>query len=129
MLKLVLNVKYWLLLSFLTASEFYNLGHIKGNVWVKKVNHYCNLSCLFWLRRYYKGALTQKRLFFSALYYFQIWFSCQLKKSKQTFNTKFVIWHTVKMTWTGNWKKMFILWLIKNFTTLSWVKSVTNEGN
>ena len=30
MLKLVLNVKYLLLLSFLTAVEFYNLGHIQG---------------------------------------------------------------------------------------------------
>ena len=28
MLKLVLNVKYLLLLSFSTADEFYNLGHI-----------------------------------------------------------------------------------------------------
>ena len=38
--------------------------------------------------RYYKGASTQKRL-----YYFQICFSCRLKKSKQTFITKFVIRH------------------------------------
>ena len=30
MLKLVLNVKYLLLLSFLTVTEFYNLGHIQG---------------------------------------------------------------------------------------------------
>ena len=30
MLKLVFNVKYLLLLSFLTAAEFYNLGHILG---------------------------------------------------------------------------------------------------
>ena len=30
MSKLVLNVKYLLLLSFLTATEFYNLGHIQG---------------------------------------------------------------------------------------------------
>ena len=30
MSKLVLNVKYLLLLSFLTVSEFYNLGHIQG---------------------------------------------------------------------------------------------------
>ena len=30
MSKLVLNVKYLLLLSFLTAAEFYNLGHIQG---------------------------------------------------------------------------------------------------
>ena len=30
MLKLVLNVKYLSLLSFLTAAEFYNLGHIQG---------------------------------------------------------------------------------------------------
>ena len=37
-----LNVKYLLLLSYLTAAEFYNLGHIQG---------------------YYQGALTQKRQF------------------------------------------------------------------
>ena len=30
MSNLVLNVKYLLLLSFLTAAEFYNLGHIQG---------------------------------------------------------------------------------------------------
>ena len=30
MSKLVLNVKYLLLLSFLTAAKFYNLGHIQG---------------------------------------------------------------------------------------------------
>ena len=30
MLKLVLNVNYLLLLSFLTAAEFYNLGYIQG---------------------------------------------------------------------------------------------------
>ena len=30
MLKLVLNVKYLLFLSFLTAAEFCNLGHIQG---------------------------------------------------------------------------------------------------
>ena len=30
MLKLVLNVKYLLLLYFLTAAEFYHLGHIQG---------------------------------------------------------------------------------------------------
>jgi len=40
MLKLVLNVEY-LLLSFLTAAKFYNLGHIQGIIT--------------------KGALTQKR--------------------------------------------------------------------
>ena len=33
--KLVLNVKYLLLLSFLTAAEFYNLGHIQG---IKRVH-------------------------------------------------------------------------------------------
>ena len=43
MKKLVLDVKYLLLLSFLTAAEFYNLGHIQGIT--------------------YKGALTQKRSF------------------------------------------------------------------
>ena len=41
MAKLVLNVKYLLLLSFLTLPEFYNLGPIQGIT--------------------YKGALTQKR--------------------------------------------------------------------
>ena len=30
MSKLVLNVKYLLLLSFLTVAKFYNLGHIQG---------------------------------------------------------------------------------------------------
>ena len=30
MLKLVLNVKYLLLLSFLTAAKFYNYGHAQG---------------------------------------------------------------------------------------------------
>ena len=49
MTKLVLNVKYLLLLSFLTMTKFYNLGHIQGIIT-------------------YKGALTQK----SDLYYFQI---------------------------------------------------------
>ena len=33
MLKLELNVKYLLLLSFLTAAEFYNLGHIQDIKW------------------------------------------------------------------------------------------------
>ena len=32
--------------------------------------------------RYYKGALTQE-IIFSDLYYFQIWFSCRLKKSNK----------------------------------------------
>ena len=43
MSKLVLNVKYLLLLSFLTSAEFYNLGHIQGII--------------------FTGALTQKRSF------------------------------------------------------------------
>ena len=30
MSKLILNVKYLVLLSFLTVVEFYNLGHIQG---------------------------------------------------------------------------------------------------
>ena len=34
-LKLVLNVKYFLLLSFLTAARFYNFGHIQG---IKRVH-------------------------------------------------------------------------------------------
>ena len=40
MMKLVLNVKYLLLLPFLTEAEFYNFGHIQGV--------------------YYKGAQSQK---------------------------------------------------------------------
>ena len=39
-----IGVKYLLLLSFLTAAKFYNLGHIQGTY-------------------YYMGALTQKRSF------------------------------------------------------------------
>ena len=35
MSKLVLNVKYLLLLSFLTAAEFYNLGHIQSIIRVQ----------------------------------------------------------------------------------------------
>ena len=40
--KLVLNVKYFLLLFFLTAAEFYNLGHIQGikSVRYLKRNHF-----------------------------------------------------------------------------------------
>ena len=49
--------------------------------------------------RYYKGALTQKRSFLvNCTTFDQIYFSCWLKKSKQTFNTKFVIRHSVQMT-------------------------------
>ena len=36
MSKLVLNVKYLLLLSFLTAVEFYNLRHIQGITRLKR---------------------------------------------------------------------------------------------
>ena len=45
---------------------------------------------------------NSKEIIFSDLYYFQIWFSCRLKKSKQTFNTKFVTRRSVQMTWTGH---------------------------
>ena len=34
MSKLVLSLKNLLLLSFLTAAEFFNLGHIQGIIWV-----------------------------------------------------------------------------------------------
>ena len=34
MSKLVLNVEYLLLLSFLIADEFYNFGHIQGIILV-----------------------------------------------------------------------------------------------
>ena len=73
----MLNVKYLLLLFFLTAAESYNLGPIQG----------------------IKGCINSKEIIFSDLYYFQIWFSCWLKKSKQTFNTKFVIRRPVEITW------------------------------
>ena len=42
-----------------------------------------------------------KGIVFSNLYYLQICFLCRLKKSKQTFNTNFVIWRPVKMTWSA----------------------------
>ena len=47
--KLVLNVKYLLWLSYLTAAKFYDLDS-----------------------RYYKGALTQKEIILSELDFFQI---------------------------------------------------------
>jgi len=37
MLKLVLNVEYLLSLSFLTTSEFYNLGHIQDIIRILKI--------------------------------------------------------------------------------------------
>ena len=45
MLKLVLNVKYLLLLFFLTAANFYILGHIQGIIRV----HYFLIWFLCWL--------------------------------------------------------------------------------
>ena len=48
--------------------------------------------------RHHKGALTQKRFFLCDLYYFQIDFHVSRKKSKQTFNTKFIIQRPVEMT-------------------------------
>ena len=45
------------------------------------------------------GAHNSKEIIFSALYYFQIWFSCGLKISKQTFNTKFVIRCCALLKW------------------------------
>jgi hypothetical protein len=50
MSKLVLNVKYLLLLYFLTAAEIYNLGHIQGII----------------------GGINSKEIIFSDLYYFQV---------------------------------------------------------
>ena len=78
MSKLVLNVKYLLFLSFLTVVEFYNLGHIQGIIRV----HY----------------ITQKRSFLVIYTTFRSGFSGRLKKSKQTFNTKFIIRRSVQMT-------------------------------
>ena len=49
MSKLVFNVKYLLLLFFLTVSEFYNLGHIQGIT----------------------GCINLKEIIFSGFYYFQ----------------------------------------------------------
>ena len=50
MTKLVLNVKYLLLLSFLTVTKFYNLGHIQGIT----------------------GDINSEEIIFRDLYYFQI---------------------------------------------------------
>ena len=81
MLKLVVNVKY-----LLSNVIFFNCDQI-----LEFKAH----------SRYHKGALTQKETIFSDLYYISIWFSWPLKRSKQTFNTKFVIWRPVHMT--GTW--------------------------
>ena len=51
------------------------------------------------------------------LLYFQICFSCWLKKSKQTFNSKFVIQCSVQMTWTRHKSKMSKI-IMKNFFTV-----------
>ena len=66
MSELVLNVKYMLLLSFLIAAKFYNLGHIQG---IKEI---ILITCTT--------------------------FRSAFQKSKQKFNTKFVIRHSVQMT-------------------------------
>jgi hypothetical protein len=52
----------FVIVFFFNYNRFYNLGHILG-----------------------KGASTHE-IIFSALYYFQTWFSFRLKKSKQIFN-------------------------------------------
>ena len=75
MSKLVLNVKYLILLSFLNAAELYNLGHIQG---IKK------------------GALTQKRSFLVICTTFRSNFLAE--KIKKTFNTKFVIPNDMNQT-------------------------------
>ena len=77
MSKLVLNVKYLLLLYFITATSFTIWDTFKD----------------------YKGALTRKRSYLGICTSFRSDFHV-LKKSKQTFNIKFVIWRPVQMTWT-----------------------------
>ena len=52
--------------------------------------------------RYYKGALTQKRSILVVCTTFRSDFHVGWKKSKQTFNTKFVIWCPGEMTWTAH---------------------------
>ena len=49
------------------------------------------------------GALTQKRLFLVI----STTFISDFFWKKQTFNTKFVTWHSVQMTWTGHKKKFW----------------------
>ena len=44
------------------------------------------------------------------MYYFHICFSCRLKKSKQTFKTKFVIQCSVQMTWTRHYYLTLFPW-------------------
>ena len=78
MSKLVLNVKYLLLLSLLNSAKFYNLGHIQDIIRV---------------------TLTQKKSFLViCISTLRSDFHVDCKKSKQTFNAKFVIRHPVKMT-------------------------------
>ena len=79
--KLVLNFKYLLLLSFLTATEFYNLRHIWGII----------------------RCINSKEIIFSDLYY--ILSDLIFMSAKQTFNTKFVIRRPAEMTWSAHKKK------------------------
>jgi len=82
MLKLVLNVKYLSLLSFLTVTSD------------------CDQVLQFGAHsRHYKGCINSKEIIFSDLYYILsdlIFVSAE--KSKQTFNTKFIIRSSVQMT-------------------------------
>ena len=48
--------------------------------------------------RHHKGALTQKRFFCVICTTFRLIFMSAEKKSKQTFNTKFIIQRPVEMT-------------------------------
>ena len=63
--------------------------------------------------RYYKSALTQKRSFLVICTTFRSDFFCLLKKSRETFNTKFVIQRSVQMTWT---RHVIFLFQINLFT-------------
>ena len=61
---------------------------------------------------YHEGALIQKRSFLViCTTYFKIWFSCQLKKSKKTFNTTLFIRRSVQMTWTRHKFQMWFPYL------------------
>ena len=81
MSKLVLNVEYVLVIVI-----FFNCGRV-----LQFRAH--SFKALY-------GCINSKDIIFSDLYYFQIWFLCWLKKSKQKFNTIFVIQWSVQMTWT-----------------------------
>ena len=67
----------------------------------------------------FKDALNQKKSC--------EWLYCKLKKSKQTFNSEFVIWRSVQMTWTRHNKKTSRYYVHMNANLLELVSKELNH--